>query len=166
MTSERLTELSVTLITEHIRANIKARLDEVNADRGDFKVTTEAPRSYFIFPTAKVYNPPGVFVISTDLDMRWGKGANHINALERMVVAVVVEDRNERLLTIKGWRYQAALAKLLQFANLVSVDSVVKLITRVTRLSFSEVKEGTGADEKTFRQETVVDLEVEHYENF
>lgn len=166
MASERLTEISVELITDHIRDNIDASLADVRTDRPDNKVTTIPPRSYFIHEKAKGYRPPAVFVLSSGADFRLERGANFISALERMQIAVVVHDRNETLLTRKCWRYQSALAKLLHNTELVDVPAKLKIIIKTVSTSFSPVLPVEAGGTNDFKKEVSIEIEVEHYENF
>jgi len=171
MSANSLTEASVELILAHLRDKIASALTDVRTLNPDNMVTTIPPRAYLITNVDTGYRTPAVFVLSTSLDFRLDRGPNHISAVENMVVAVEIQDRNERLLTIKGWRYQAALSKLLHNTPLEDVPNNVKIVTKLVRNSFSAVTETgdtqtSSLDKGMFKQETVMELEVEHYENF
>ena len=169
--ANRLTETSVELITDHIVANIATSLSDMRSLRTDNIVTTEPPKSYFIHIEDKGYRLPAVFVLSSGMDFRLDTGPNYINGIENMMVAVIVEARNRRLLTFRGWRYQAALVKILDQTHLDATDGSVRIICKVTKTSFSEITEAgdttsSPENQKMYRQETIVEMEVEHYEQF
>ena len=167
MASYKLTEISVDLIQTHLKTNIATALTDVRTDRADAKVTTEPPRSYFIFPRAKGYRLPAVFTIAEESDFRLETGPNFINALEKINVSVLIEDKDRGSLTIKAWRYQAALAKLLNNTALTNVGNTVKIVTKLVRNSFSPIYTNAADEESTaavFRKEVVLELDVEHYE--
>jgi hypothetical protein len=168
--SYRLTEISVGLIITYLQANIAAELSSVATQRADgIGVETPITSSYFIYPKARGYRPPAIFVIAVDNDFRLNTGPNFVNSLEKINVAVMVEDKDRTRITKKAWRYQAALTRLLNGAQITSSDSKVKIITKLVRDSFSPLYNYTAKDEESpeavFRKEYVVELEVEHYEN-
>lgn len=170
MGAYRLAEIAVNMIEAQIRSNIAAALAAVRVQRGDAKVTTEPPNEYFQYETAQVYRAPAVFTIIKGQDFRnQAQGANHINALNDMVIAVVVEDRVERLVTTKAFRYQAALTALLHEVSLTSGDGAVRLFSRVQNSEFaatiSYLKDPQASD-SVFRKEVSLRLQVEHIENF
>lgn len=164
----KLTESTVGLIVAHLKANMPAALLAIRTDRADARVTTEPPNSYFIFEKARGYRPPAVFVIFEQCDFRLGEtGPNFINALETGNVTVLIEDKDRESLTIKAWRYQAALAQLLTNTSLTNGANTVKLVTKVVRNSFSPIYSNAKDEESSqavFRKEIVLELEVEHYE--
>lgn len=170
MNSHRLAEEEYKLIEAHIKAHIAARLAELRTDRADAKVTTEPPQSYFKYPRAKGYKTPAVFIIVDRINFRQTeKGANHINALSRVNVSVLIEDRDRDSLTVKAWRYQSVLHALLEQTILTSQDSKVKLAVRVTSADFGSLYTNTDNEENpqsVFRKEVVLECDVEHFENF
>lgn len=170
MGAYKLAETAVNLIQEAIKANIATTLANVRTDRADGVVSTEPPREYFIYETAHVYRAPAVFTIIRSQDIRNSeKNANHINAMDEIIVAVVVEDRLERLLEIKAWRYQAALMPILHQVSLTNSDGSVKLFSRVQSCEFSgiiNVKDKQSPNStNVFRKEMSLKLQVEHVEN-
>ena len=167
MGSYLLTEIAVGLIEDHIKANVSAALAAVRTDRGDGLVETPIPQSYFRFPQAHGYRPPAVFIIAEDFDFRLPDGPNHIHGLSKINVSVVVEERNRLLLKTRAWRYQAALAKLLNNTALTNSLDTVKIITKLVRFSFYQIEyniKKRDTAEAAFREEVVLELEVEHYE--
>lgn len=169
MSSYKLTEITVNLIIAHIKANISGALSDVRTDRADAKVSTEPPVSFFRYydPGPKVYRPPAVLVISKSFDFRLSEGPNYIYGLETVDVGILVEDHDRDALTLKAWRYQAALAKLLNNTALTNAGNTVKIVTKLIRYNFSEPYTDAGKKGSTvsvFRKEVVLELEVEHYE--
>lgn len=169
MASLKLIEYTTNLLMTEIQAKIDAALQQVSTDRADNFVSLESPVSYFYFWNAQAYQAPAVFVIAEDFDMRLlDTGPNFVNALARMNVAVVVEDKDAYYVTVKAWRYQAALTKILHLAHMLSADQTVKLVAKVVRTTFSSLYPKDKSDQdpdEVFRKEVVVELEVEHYEN-
>lgn len=162
-----LAETVVNLIQATIKANIAQSLANVRNQRVDAIVTTEPPREYFIYEAAHVYRAPAVFTIIKDQNIRDSQmKPNHINSMCDVTVAVVVEDRLERLVTIKAWRYQAALMPILHQVSLTNSNGDVRLFSRVQNCQFSGVVD--IKDEKAvsavFRKEMSLRLQVEHIE--
>jgi hypothetical protein len=103
------------------------------------------------------------------MDFRLPRGPNYISAAHDMRVTVLLDDRNRELLTIRCWRYQAALTKLLSETQLLTLDNKVKIVTKVVKNTFSPLYTDTAnpdSPQAVFRKEVVVELEVEHYEQF
>jgi len=170
MSSVKLVEEVVDLLTAHIKTNIASALADVRTDRADAAVTTEIPKQYFIYTSAKTYRTPAVFIIARRLDTRNdSKGANFIDALVDVGVSIVIEDRLADLLTIKAWRYQAALYKLLNQAALTSSDGKLKIVSKIESVDFGGEFSSTTdptVPQGVFRKEVLLNLNVEHYENY
>ena len=172
--SDKGSEVSTELITNHVRSNIAAALTEVATERaGDaltskYAVSVPPYRTYSFDYDTRGYRPPILHVLSTGIDYRLETGANFNNGVESMLLVSVVEHRTRDFIIVSGWRYQAALSKLFRKTQLVSADSSLKLITKLVRSSFNEVlpKEESGPEAGVFRQETVLELAVEHYQNY
>jgi hypothetical protein len=166
----RLAEGDVTLITAYIKANIDAALAGVRAQWADALVTTESPQSYFIYRKAQGYKLPAVFVIHDEMDFRIADmKANFINGKSTIAVSVLVEDKDEFLLTKKAFRYQQALHYVLDQAQMVSNAGGLKLICVVYRHTFSPhwtTGEDNSEDGVNFRKEVVLECQVEHLENY
>lgn len=161
-------ELSVDLIEAQIKLNIAQALTNVRTKRQDPIVSTEIPRDYFQYENAQSYRCPAVFTIVQDMDFREpSQGQNSVNATDRIVVAVVVEDRNRTLLVKKAWRYQAAMMQCLHHVALTTADGTLKLFSRVKRCQFSGIinLKSEVSPEGTFRQEMSLQLAVDHIEN-
>jgi len=168
MSAYKLAEIIVDLIQDSIKQNIAATLAAVREERDDPIVTTEPPREYFIYETAHVYRPPAVFTIIRDQNIRDEvMNPNHINSSCDIVVAVVVEDRTERLVTIKAWRYQAALMPILHQVSLTNANGSLRIFSRVQNCQFSGVVniKNEKSTENTFRKEVSLRLHIEHIEN-
>jgi hypothetical protein len=165
-----LAEKTVDLIQSAVQTNIASALGAVVSLRGDGYVSAEAPstQSYFIYGAAKAFRAPAIFTIIDSFDLRnIDRGSNFISANASIMVSVVVEDRDLKRLTHKAFRYQAALHSILHLTSLTSVDSKVRLESRVARVLFSP--EYTDAQSKdvppgVFRKEVALHLDVEHYE--
>jgi len=163
-----LAETIVNLIQSSIQQNIAATLAAVRQERDDPIVTTEPPKEYFIYETPHVYRPPAIFTIIQDQNIRDEvMQSNQINSNCNIVVAAVVEDRIERLVTIKAWRYQAALMPILHQVSLTNSDQSVRIFSRVQNCQFSGIVniKKPESPENAFRKEVSLRLHVEHIEN-
>jgi hypothetical protein len=168
MASYRLAEIAVNLIEAQIKSKISTALSDVRTQRADPIVTTEIPQEYFIYEEAEALRTPSVFTIIQSQDFRNEvKGANHINASNTVLVAVVIEDRVKRLATIKAWRYQSALVQCLHLVSLTSTDSAVRLFVRVRECNFSGIlpMNDVSTNDTVFRKEVSLMLDVDHIEN-
>jgi len=164
----QLVETDVDLIQAQIKNNIAAALAAVRSQRNDPVVTTEPPRDYYIYPKPKGYRTPAVFIIPDRLEfMKHERGANHINAVSRINITVLIEDKHADLIAIKAWRYQAALHEVLDQVSLTSSDERVKITVVVTNAAFSPLYSNTddpSAPNAVFRKEISLECEVQHYE--
>lgn len=169
MSVQYLAETSVNEITSLIKANISAKLAALRTDRGDSKVSTEPPQSYFIYEEAKGYRTPAVFVIARSIDFQKEVyGANHTAAKIDIGVSVLVEDKDKEKLSIKAWRYQAALHEILNQAIIVVSPNKAKLFLIVKNADFSPVftaKQAEGSS-GAFRKEVALTVEVQQRESF
>lgn len=169
--ARQLSETGVQLIENYIKDNITAALAAVAAIRpGD--VTTESPSSESYFPYFKAhgYRCPAIFVVDDGMDFRQSETkANFINAMFSVNVSVKVEDKTMDLLTVKAWRYQAALHSLLDQTTLATQDGKVNLVSRVRKIE-PDGPYTYGNDEAdetaTFFKEYMLKLDVEFFENF
>ena len=161
-------EVAIELIQAQIQANIATSLANVRSARSDAIVTTEPPKEYFIYPTSKVYRPPAIFTIFEHQEIKNQESAgNFINASDSIIVSCVVEDRLERLLTIKSWRYQAALMQCLHLVHLTTSDGGLTLFSKVDSCEFTPMVNlvGKQGQEQAFRKEIGLRLIVDHIEN-
>lgn len=169
MSTRHLAESIVALVEKQIQDNIGAALAGVAADRNDDKVTLEVPKEYIRFENAKGYRLPAVFTVVRTMRMNNAeRGANHINATADLIVSILIGERTQSLLVTKSWRYQAALHEVLHLAQLTTVDSKVKIVTKVEEVHFGP--ELTDTQDKTdpqsvFRKEVGFLIHVEHWEN-
>jgi hypothetical protein len=172
MSARQLLEIGTYLIRDKIKSDIVTALAEVRTDRDDKKVSTEPPltQSYFFYPKARAYKTPAVFIIGDSIDFRQeAYQANFVRGAARFNVTIVVEDRMAELVTIKAWRYQAALHAILDQANLIDPDSKLKVFVRVSNVELSPLYSDTedeSSPRALFRKEAVLALTVEHCENF
>lgn len=161
-------EIAVNLIEQRIRDTIATNLANVRTERNDPIVTTEPPKEYFIYPTANAYRAPAIFTIFEGQKiLNKTSDGNHINAVDDIVVVAVVEDRLERLLTRKAWRYQAALMQSLHLVTLTNSDGGLRLFLKVDSCEFSATVNlvGERAQDALFRKEMGLRLSVDHIEN-
>lgn len=168
--ANNLVETTVSLMRTYLKANMPAALADLRTERGDSAVTTEPPVDYFISEPNAAYRTPALFIIPDRINFRINQtGANHINAAVHMRVAVVVEDRDTARLSIKAWRYQAAMHSLLEQRSLTTVSEDVKIVIKVTDATFSAIytpSQKAGDVQGTFRKEVLLECEVEQYENY
>ena len=162
-----LSEGARSLVEAQIKANIGTALADVRSAWPGALVSTELPQSYFIYEGAHTYRCPAIFMVVQDMDTNEdAMNPNHINGLIRMVVSVVIEDREAKLLTIKAERYQAALFQVLHRVQMVDSVKNLKIYSRVKRLEFSPVFMRKGREgEGMFRKEAALELELKHWEN-
>lgn len=170
--ARHLTETAVTLLTTYIQDNIATALASIAAIRPDDLVSLEPPvnTSYFIAPKQHGYQCPAIFVIDDNTDFRQNEmKANFINALMKINVTVKVEDQDAYLLTLKAWRYQAALHQLLDQTPIDNGDSTVSLLSKVRRITPSGIYSYQNSESDTtasFFKEYELQLEVDFFENF
>lgn len=168
MSYPKLTEIAVGLINDYIQANIDTELAGVDLDRGDHLVNTDPPQSYFIYNFPQVFKAPAVIIYADDLDFKKrDRGQNHINAEHKIYISVIIEERTAEFLTVKAWRYQAALHHLLDQVPLVSADKKVKIVIVVAHAAYSPIytsDQGKGVESQVFRKEVSLELAVEHFE--
>jgi hypothetical protein len=70
MSVHYLAETAVNEIQSLIKDNISDVLAALRTDRGDAKVSTEPPQSYFFYEEAKGYRTPAVFIIARNIDFQ------------------------------------------------------------------------------------------------
>ena len=168
----QLTETAVSLISGYIQTNITAALASIASIHPNDEVTTESPssESYFYFEPAHAYRCPAVWVVDDSMDFRQNETrANFINSMLSINVTVKVEDSDMSLLTLKAWRYQAALHSLLDQTPLVSADQAVSIKVRVKRIKPSGLYTYANPQPEemaTFYKEYMLQLDVEFFENF
>jgi hypothetical protein len=161
-------EVATQLIEAQIKATIATTLANVRTERNDPIVTTEIPKEYFIYPDAHCYRLPAIFTIFEGQKiLNPESDGNHINAVDDVVVVVVLEDRLESLLTKKAWRYQAALMQSLHLVTLTNSDGGLRLFLKVDSCEFSATVNlvGDRARNAMFRKEMGIRLSVDHIEN-
>lgn len=170
MSVRYLAETTVREVTALIKSEISDVLSQLRIDRGDAKVSTEPPQSYFIYESAKGYRTPAVFVIAQDMDFQKSVyNANHITAKVTLGVSVLIEDKDKEKLTIKAWRYQAALHQILDQRQILVSPNKAKLFLIVNNAQFSPTFSGESSGNGTagvFRKEMALSLEVQQRESF
>ncbi len=167
MSVRHLGETTVLSIRDHIKTNIAGILASLRTERGDAKVSTEPPQSYFIYERAKQYKTPACFVVLRDMDFqKSATGANHITARAGVTVSIVVEDKDREKLTIKAWRYQAALHELLDQTILDVTGTKIFLIVQDASFSPIFTVDTAATSDGVFRQEMALSVEAQGREGF
>lgn len=162
-----LVESACDAIIDKLQADLPTALSDIRANRADNYVTMEPPRDYFVYPKAKGYRTPAVFVIGDRIDfLKAQKGANHVNAAIRVNVTILVEDRDADRLMRKSYRYQAAMHQVLDQVSLMTADNQAKLTIVVQNASFSGLYSNmeAGNPAAVFRQEIALECDVFDYE--
>ena len=164
-----LVESDVYLIKNYLSANMQAALLDVASVHPTYPVVSvEPPTDYFIYTHARAYRTPAVFIIPERMDMKKReRGQNHINAETRLNVTVVIEDKDAERIYLKAYRYQSALAGLLDQASLTTDEGKVKIVVVIENMHFSPLY--TDAKDVTdpraiFRKEVSLELAVQHFE--
>jgi hypothetical protein len=167
--SRELVEISTFMVLAEIKDKISAALAAVSTARADNVVNLESPKKYYFYEKVKGLQLPAIFAIANDIDFRQAeKKANYINAYFRLTVVALVEDTREDLLTLKSWRYQAALHDILDKKSLVSASNKTKIKIIVTNATFSPLYSDSGDEGSAagiFKKESILELRIEHYEN-
>jgi len=166
--SIHLSEVATDLIVEKLKQDLPAALAAVRVNRNDALVTTEPPKSYFIYGGAYAYRAPAVFVVVDAINFQLDRGQNFTEAKIIVKVSGVVEDKDLQRLTIKSYRYQAAMHSVLAQARLTSTDDGLTIVLRVTRAEYSPAFTDSGKPEVTggvFRKEVMFEIECEAFEN-
>lgn len=167
MSARNLTESTVTMIRDYIKDNISTALADMRLERGDKKVQTAPPKSYFIYEGAKGLTPPAVFILADSVDLLKSQGPNAIMANVKVNISAVIEDTKEDHLTIKAYRYQDALFEILDQAQILSIDGNIKLVVIVQNAIFSPIftqDTDKKSDVNAFRKEVVLQCDVRHFE--
>ena len=164
MAARDVIESSIVMIRDHLKANMPQALIDVRTDRVDGQVTTEPPKSYFIYSPAIAYQAPAVFVIAEKCDFKLNRGQNHINATVNVLCSVVVEDRDAEKLEFKLFRYHDAIQHLLDNTYLDDQARNIRCVVKVITSDFGQGLKHQTAQETIFRKEVMFTLDVEHYE--
>lgn len=167
MATRHLVETAVDLVVKHIKANIGAALSDIRVNRGDNAVTMEPPRDYYIYPKAKGYRTPAVFVIGDRIDfLKERRGANHINAAIRLNVTVLIEDKDAERITKKAYRYQAAIHQVLDQVRLIPDDNQAMLTVVIQNAGFSPLYSNLndGDPQAVYRKEVSLEMDVYQFE--
>lgn len=161
----KLTEVATSLITAAIQTGIQNGLSDISNYWHD-GISLELPQTYLNYASSKGYRKPVIYVIPESMSFQQERGANHINALFRINVSCVVEERIERLLNSKAWRYQCAIVKLLHLKALDNTDHTVRVIPKVMNVVYSPTysEDTLSNGPEVFCKEVLIELDVEHYE--
>ena len=162
-----LVELACDLIITKLKTELPTELNDIRSNRADNLVTMEAPRDYYIYPRAKGYRTPAVFVIGDRIDfMKAQRGANHVNANVRVNVTILVEDKDAERLMRKSYRYQSAMHQVLDQAIMMTADNQARYTVVVQNASFSGLYSNleAGDPQAVFRQEIALECDVINFE--
>jgi hypothetical protein len=165
--SRQLIEISVDAIIAKLKADLPAELATIRSARADNLVTMEAPRDYYVYPRAKGYRTPAVFVIGDRIDFQKDrKGANHVNAAVRINISFLVEDKDAERLVRKSYRYQAAVHKVLDQATLTSPEGSARMTLVIQNAAFSGLYSNLepGDPQAVYRQEISLEVDCFQYE--
>lgn len=157
-------EGTILPIIDLLKDQMSQALTDLRDDRPDNFVNTEEPIDYFIYPKAIGYQTPCVFVIGRSVQFLQARGQNHINAQVQVQVSVVVEEQTADRLTYKCWRFSDALHSILDQAELTSTDGKIKNKIKVVSAEFGDSVQIQSQVESPFRMETMLVLEIEHFE--
>lgn len=155
-------EGTVIPIRDFIKANIAQALADVRTDHGDGKVTTEPPKSYYIYDNIVGYTTPAVVITGDRISFKLDRGQNFIAATCTVYVSILVEDRTSELLTYKTWRYADAMHAVLDQAQ-IEVENI-KNVVKVIEIEYSNTFQNKTQREFPFAKEVMLTLEVEHLE--
>jgi len=162
-----LIETACDLIIAKLKAELPPVLVAIRANRADDLVTLEPPRDYYVFPKAKGYRTPAVFVIGDRIDfLKEQRGANHVNAALRVNISILVEDKDAERLIRKSYRYQAAAHQVLDQAVMMSGDAQARFTVVIQSASFSPLYSNleAGDPQAVFRQEIALECDVYNFE--
>jgi hypothetical protein len=164
--SLNLSEITRDLVQTQIKNTIAQSLAEVRSLRDDPSVSTEPPKSYFIYAPAAGYRAPAIFTIVDRMSFKqFDDGANSIVANVFINVVALVEDRDLNHLTIKADRYMTALHQSLNEITIVDPNNLVRIWIKVIDGVFSEIyAPKRDTPEGTFRKEVHLTCNVLHYE--
>lgn len=166
-----LYEVAATQIRDLIQANLQGALDAVATVQTDGIVPLRDAYRYYLYEEANPEKYPACYILTDSFDYRLAdKKANHINALGRIRVGMILEDYKSDRLQLAAYRNAAALHKVLNGAQLDYTFGMagvtVRNIIKVVNTSFSEVfkNDANQGQDSAYRKEFVHNLEVEHYE--
>lgn len=165
----QLVEATLNLIRDHIKNKISSAISNMQSERSDNRVSITPFKEYYFIEIEpeNLKNLPALFLIPVNIDFRKeAKQANHINAMIRVNCSIVFNDREKDLLALKGFRYQCVLHELLDDVSLINSLNDVKIVLKVVSATFSPVvtAKSVGSSQNDFRQEVLLELDVDHFE--
>ena len=96
MPSLESAEIARNLIIARIKSAFPAAMATLRTDRGDRKVETNPPQSYFISEASKAHKLPAVYVVTGTSNTRKEQGANYANEAIDATITVLVNARDAR----------------------------------------------------------------------
>lgn len=166
-----LVEPATDLLNAYISQNIEAALATIRTDRNAEQnrgIPTPKFKEYFIAKNYSALQPPALFIVCEEVDFKKSeRGANFIDATGRYVFAAVAEAQTQAIVARATWRYQAALAQILDNQTLTSQDGTFKIKVIVRNAGFTEeydVSTQQGNTAKAWRKEVHLRCDVEMWE--
>lgn len=166
-----LIEPATDMLQTYITANIEAALASIRASRNSVQnlgIPTPEFREYFIARNYSALQVPALFIVCDDVDFKKSqRGANFIDATAHYTFAAVSEAQTNALVARATWRYQAALAQILDNLTLTASDKAFTIKVIVRNADFSEEydvsTQGTNPA-KRWRKEVHLKCDVEFWE--
>jgi hypothetical protein len=160
-------EEATKVITKAIMDNFDEQAALVRADRGDDKVDIIKFKQTYNTDLYKATVAPSLFVMFDEFTYDSDRAqSNYVNAKAQGRVRVIIEGRNEQLLQLGVYRYEAILFAILNQANLTDGDKNYKLKTVVKRSSYSNLYIKKDEPSGVFRREVLLEIDCFNFENF
>ncbi len=165
-----LIEPASDMLEAYIKANIETALVTIRTQRNAIineGVPTPAFKEYFLAPKYSALQPPSLFIICKDIDFKKERGANTVDATAHYTFAAVAEAQTTEQVARATWRYQAALAQLLDNLSLTSADGGFRIKVIVRTADFNQeydVSTSDGNAAKRWRKEVHLMCDVEFWQ--
>ncbi len=166
-----LIENATDMLGEYIVSNVGAVLASIRAQRNseeNLGIATPVFKDYFIAPKYSALQPPALFIICDDIDFKKEqRGANFIDATAHYTFAAVSEAQTVEQVARATWRYQAALAQLLDNLSLTTTDGAFRIKVIVKGADFNQeydVSTEAGNTAKRWRKEVHLKCDVEFWQ--
>jgi hypothetical protein len=165
--ARQIVEKASNLIIAEIQSKFPEVAAQLRSEYNQPRVDTQAFKEYFISDRFRAFRAPACFVVVGDDGVDFQKdlkGANHVNARIRFNVSAVIEAKDEDLLTLGVYQYQAILHKILDQTNLTEQNGRLKISIVVNRATFSPLYQPRDATQGFFRKECVLECDVYSFE--
>jgi len=163
-----LTEATVNLIIDQIKSNFNSLVADVDNQNSDgISLEPLDNDSIYLSDKYETLRPPAVFVLFQEHAFQYSKDPNYLDSVDKCIVVVSCEDIGASNLTRKSWRYGRVIYGCLNFIDLVDTTTRLKIKTIPKRLGYTQPIASKLKDYgKKYRIDTVLDLDILHYENF